>query len=134
MLSISNVLLLLSVSSSLVSGSPLENSQTVLDHPREAHRSFPHHEIDNSVLAALEAHADPVDALVYLRPHLAAELAEPRLLHIAGEPSPAWMTEGDKMRLRRRNKKFVDITDHREFYARQLGAAYAGNARKTPPA
>jgi leucyl aminopeptidase len=30
------------------------------------------------------------------------------------------MTEGDKLRLRRQGKKFVDITDHEEFYAKQV--------------
>jgi leucyl aminopeptidase len=42
-------------------------------------------------------------------------------LHVVGEQKPEWMTEGDKLRLRRRGKKFVDITDHEEFYAQQAG-------------
>lgn len=82
---------------------------------------------DEAVLAALKAHPDPVEALLSLQPDIAAELAQPRLLHLLGQQEPEWMTEGDKLRLRRRGKKFVDITDHQEFYAQQVGAS-AGKA------
>lgn len=82
-----------------------------------------------AVTAALEAHADPVDAFVALRPEAARTLAEPRLLHVRGEERPRWMTEGDKLRLRRRHQKFMDITDHHGFYADQVDAL-SGQARK----
>ncbi|PYH97635.1 Zn-dependent exopeptidase [Aspergillus ellipticus CBS 707.79] len=55
--------------------------------------------------------------MVFLNPDSAALLAQPRLLHVRGEPKPEWMTEGDKLRLRRSGKKFMDITEHEEFYA-----------------
>jgi leucyl aminopeptidase len=79
------------------------------------------HVVDEAILAALKTHSDPVAALVSLQPELAADLAQKRLLHVVGEQKPEWMTEGDKLRLRRRGKKFVDITDHEEFYAQQVG-------------
>ena len=82
-----------------------------------------------AVTAALEAHADPVDAFVALRPDAARTLAEPRLLHVRGEERPRWMTEGDKLRLRRRHQKFMDITDHHGFYTDQVDAL-SGQARK----
>jgi bacterial leucyl aminopeptidase len=80
------------------------------------------HVVDEAILAALKTHSDPVAALVSLQPELAADLAQERLLHVVGEQKPEWMTEGDKLRLRRRGKKFVDITDHEEFYAQQVGS------------
>ena len=82
-----------------------------------------------AVTAALEAYTDPVDAFVALRPDAARTLAEPRLLHVRGEERPRWMTEGDKLRLRRRHQKFMDITDHHGFYADQVDAL-SGQARK----
>lgn len=84
--------------------------------------------VDQAILAALKTHSDPVAALVSLKPDIAPELAQPRLLHVSGEREPEWMTEGDKLRLRRRGKKFADITDHRDFYAQQVGASRAGKA------
>jgi leucyl aminopeptidase len=59
---------------------------------------------------------------------MAAQLAQPRLLHVFGEPAAKWMTEGDKLRLKRQGKKFADITDHQEFYGQDL-SAMAGEAR-----
>ncbi|KAK1770259.1 Zn-dependent exopeptidase [Phialemonium atrogriseum] len=84
--------------------------------------------VDQAILAALKTHSDPVAALISLEPGIAAELAQPRLLHVSGEREPEWMTEGDKLRLRRRGKKFADITDHRDFYAQQVGESRAGKA------
>ena len=37
------------------------------------------------------------------------------------------MTEGDKLRLRQRGKKFMDITEHQDFYAEQAMASFAGD-------
>ncbi len=112
-------LLLLSVQVGLSSAA--RDAQTILTPPSDA----PHgaHVVDSAILAALEAYPDPVDALVSLQPELAAGLAEPRLLCVPGEDAPEWMTEGDKLRLRRLGKKFVDITEHRHFYAQQAYAA-----------
>lgn len=92
-----------------------------------------HHDIPPAVLAALEAHGDPVDAFVSLFPESDTLMAEPRLLHVAGEETPRWMTEGDKMRLRRRGLKFADITDHEEFYAQHAFEDLAGKASEFLP-
>jgi leucyl aminopeptidase len=121
-------LLLLFVSSRLLTlGAATPESQQPLG---PAHPKGPHsHAVDPAILAALEAHPDPVDAYLSLKPEAAAELAAPRLLHVAGEEAPRWMTEGDKMRLRRERKKFTDITDHEEFYAQYVGAETSGDAR-----
>lgn len=86
------------------------------------------HAVDPSILAALEAHKDPVDAWISLHPEVAETLSQPRLLHVAGDKEAQWLTEGDKLRLRRKGRKFVDITDHHEFYAQQVGTM-AGKAR-----
>lgn len=91
---------------------------------------FSNHVVDSSVLAALKTHPDPVDALVFLRPGFAEELAQPRLLHVLGETRPEWRTEGDKLRLRRSKRRFVDITDHQDFYQQQMGVTYTGKARE----
>ncbi|KAJ5769166.1 peptidase family M28 [Penicillium odoratum] len=86
------------------------------------------HTVDEAILAALKAHSDPVAAFVSLNPESESLLAQPRLLRVLGDDSePQWMTEGDKLRLRRQGKKFVDITDHEEFYAEQVQSLTAGN-------
>jgi leucyl aminopeptidase len=101
---------------------PDSQSQRVLASPQH------HHVVDAAILAALDAHADPVDAYISLHPEAADELAEPRLLRIVGEDEPRWMTEGDKMRLRREHKKFADITEHEKFYVEQAWTNVAGEA------
>ena len=70
-----------------------------------------------------------VAALLSLQPELSSDLSQPRLLHVSGEKKPEWMTEGDKLRLRRKGRKFVDITEHEEFYANQVDAE-SGKASK----
>ncbi|KAH8645776.1 peptidase [Xylariales sp. PMI_506] len=85
------------------------------------------HDVD-TILSVLETHDDPVAALAALDPAAAAGLAEPRLLHVMGELEPEWMTEGDKMRLRRAGKKFMDVTDHHDYYNEQA-SAMAGTAK-----
>ena len=80
------------------------------------------------VQAALDAHSDPVDAYLAIHPEAVDELSEPRLLRVAGEEK--WMTEGDKMRLRREGLKFMDVTEYEEYYAQQVDAAVAGKARR----
>ena len=104
-------------------GSASQDAQVRLTAPTESH------EVDPAILAALKQHLDPVDAFVSLYPEAADELAESRLLHVYGEEKPRWLTEGDKLRLKRKGKKFIDITDHHEFYAQNVNAL-AGEARK----
>lgn len=87
------------------------------------------HQVDPAILAALEKYPDPVDAFVALHPEAAEQLAERRLLRVFGESSAQWMTEGDKMRLKRQGKQFTDITDHEDFYKEQVNTL-AGKARK----
>lgn len=85
---------------------------------------------NEAIVAALEAHNDPVHALIALRPDAAAEMAQPRLLQVMGQKEPEWLTEGDKLRLRREGKKFMDITDHADSYSQQTDAFVAGKASK----
>ncbi|KAI0405941.1 peptidase family M28 [Xylaria palmicola] len=115
---------LLGLSVSQVSASLRADSQVVLGSPLPLGGEITTHAVDDAILAALDAHPDPVDALVALRPELVDELAEPRLLHIFGEDAPQWMTEGDKLRLRRKGRKFKDITDYRD----DMDVAWAGRA------
>lgn len=92
------------------------------------------HAVDNAILAALEVHSDPVAALISLDPENELLLAEPCLLRVLDDDSePQWMTEGDKLRLRRQGKKFMDITDHEEFYAEQIHILTAGKPREFLP-
>ena len=79
-----------------------------------------------AITAALKMHPDPVDALLSLDPDRAGLLAESRLLHVIGESEPRWWTEGDKLRLWRQGKKFMDITEHEDFYANQEGGLMSG--------
>ncbi|KAI1127250.1 hypothetical protein F5Y10DRAFT_198591 [Nemania abortiva] len=118
------LLLFLGLSASQVSASLRADSQIVLSSSDSPDRDTPVHAVDDAILAALEAHPDPVDALVSLRPDLADELAEPRLLHVLGHGAPRWMTEGDKLRLRRKGQKFKDITDYQD----DASVSFAGRA------
>lgn len=111
-----------------------QESQLVLgapSNPRPAEHGL------QSILAALDVHHDPVDAFISLYPEAKDDLAQPRLLHVLGRragENPKWGTEGDKLRLRRRGKKFIDLTDHHEFYAGLPERACAGKAsRRRPP-
>ncbi|KAH8804604.1 peptidase family M28 [Xylogone sp. PMI_703] len=124
-------LLLLATSSRLGIASHIPGEQVVFTpHTKDSSLAVDH-VVDTAILAALDMYADPVDALVSVQPERAAELAEPRLLHVSGERQPEWMTEGDKLRLRRRGKKFMDITDHQDFYAQNVDAK-AGKAYLPP--
>lgn len=122
----SQLALLLLSSTRLVSTSPSPGffsggEQVVISPPSppSSSPSRPQELSFHSIHTALELHDDPVDALIYLQPDKAAQLAEPRLLHVFGEAEPQWMTDGDKLRLHRQGKKFADITDHYEFYEQQ---------------
>jgi len=119
-----SVLVLLLSTSQLALGSSFQDQQeqAVLAPSPEVPIASAEHVVEKAILAALKTHSDPVAALVSLQPETAADLAEQRLLHVIGEQKAEWMTEGDKLRLRRRGKKFVDITDHQDFYAQQMGA------------
>ncbi|KAF8862856.1 Zn-dependent exopeptidase [Acephala macrosclerotiorum] len=112
-----SVLVLLLSISQLALGSSIQDNQVVLAPSPNARAE---HVVDDAILAALKTHSDPVAALVSLQPEVAADLAQPRLLHVIGEQKPEWMTEGDKLRLRKQGKKFIDITDHQDFYAQQV--------------
>lgn len=114
---------LLLLSASFFSASASQEAQVHLT------ASAKHHQVDPAILAALEKYPDPVDALVALHPEAAEQLAQPRLLHVSGESSAKWMTEGDKLRLKRKGKKFTDITDHEAFYKEQVHTQ-SGEARK----
>lgn len=122
-----SVLVLLLSTSQFALGSAFQDKQSFLAPSPDARVAHTEHIVDNAVLAALKTHSDPVAALVALQPEVAASLAEPRLLHVFGDDKPEWMTEGDKLRLRRRGKKFADITEHRDFYSQQVDAL-AGKA------
>ncbi|KAK8035430.1 hypothetical protein PG993_010425 [Apiospora rasikravindrae] len=130
------LLCLLAGSSQLVAITPSGDGQVVLGGFYKTAGSQPPHIIDDAITAALSKYADPVDAFVALHPGAARDLAEPRLLHVQGEEKPQWMTEGDKLRLRRQRKKFVDITDHHELYAQhadiQAGKAHLPNLTNQP--
>lgn len=119
-----SVLIILQV----VLGSAFQDTQAVLD--GSFTESAPKVD-DSAILAAINKYPDPVDAFISLRPESEAELAEPRFLKIFGEKEPQWMTEGDKLRLRRRGKKFMDVTDHQSFYEHQEVDAWAGKARES---
>lgn len=90
------------------------------------------HVVHDTVLGALDSNDDPVDAMLSIHPELASDLAEPRLLHVFGQSKPEWMTEGDKMRLRRQGKKFMDITDHQGLYEDNSVSSWAGKASMDP--
>ncbi|KAK4686779.1 bacterial leucyl aminopeptidase, partial [Tremellales sp. Uapishka_1] len=75
------------------------------------------HPVHPSIHKALEEYpSDPVLALLSIRPELAEHLAEPRLLQVFGE-APVWGSEGDKLRLRRQGKGFIDLTENQDLYA-----------------
>ncbi|KAG5918063.1 hypothetical protein E4U42_007012 [Claviceps africana] len=104
-------------------GAASADAQLRLSEPKSAS----HHQADAAVLAALEKHADPVDALLSLHPERADELAQPRLLRIL-DGDTTWMTEGDKLRLKRQGKKFADVTDHDEFIQANQRSSQAAQA------
>ncbi|PSR81001.1 peptidase family M28 [Coniella lustricola] len=129
-----NLLLLLGLLQRAVSSPSRSGGQVVLESSASSsngrHDDAPYrfNAIDEKdVLAALDIHADPVAALISLQPELAAQLATPRLIHVLGQAEPEWMTEGDKLRLRREKHKFMDITDHRDLYNDPIHA-WAGKA------
>ncbi|EGX88962.1 peptidase [Cordyceps militaris CM01] len=105
-------------------GAASPDSQVIFSH----HAAHAQHQVDPAILAALKAHKDPVDAYIALHPEAAEKLAEKRLLRVAGEKEAQWMTEGDKMRLRRQGRTFADITDYDEFYKQNAVSSQSGKA------
>src|SRR4051794_7984232 len=95
--------ILLSISQ-LTTGSAVQDKQSVLS-ATDLPNASTGHVVDEAILTALKTYSDPVDALISLQPEAAGELAQPRLLHVFGDKKPKWMTEGDKLRLRRAGRK-----------------------------
>nr|XP_031858973.1 uncharacterized protein CI109_005641 [Kwoniella shandongensis]KAA5526045.1 hypothetical protein CI109_005641 [Kwoniella shandongensis] len=87
------------------------------------------HNVHSSIVSALNEHPDdPVAALIAFDPAYAAELAKPRLLEVKGDGPARWMTEGDKLRLRREGNKFIDFTDRQDAVDRYQAEAFVGHA------
>ncbi|KAJ5220240.1 peptidase family M28 [Penicillium chermesinum] len=105
----------------------LPPSQVVFGPASEAPSPHDSFDFQNAVAAALAKYSDPVEAMISLNIESKAQLYEPRLLHVLGEDKPTWLTEGDKLRLRKEGKKFIDITEHEDYYAGQVNAL-AGKA------
>lgn len=75
--------------------------QHPLKAPQGAHDALP---------PALASIADPVDATLSVLPNMAAELAQLVYLLLSNESVPRWMVEGDKMRLRREDMDWIDLS------------------------
>ena len=79
----------------------------------------------NRLLAAHDD--DPVQVMRLVDPGYAATLDEPRLLQVFGA-EPAWMTEGDKLRLKQQGLSFMDLTGRQEVFRtseKQTGMYFA---------
>jgi bacterial leucyl aminopeptidase len=61
-------------------------------------------------LELLALHDDPVDVMIAMNPASAETLGEPRLLDLLNAQAPRWLTEGDKLRLKRKGLDFIDLT------------------------
>ena len=116
----------LTLSSPITSGD--ENPQLLLSSSlHDAHTIHP------TILSALDQYPDdPLAALLLVKPGLADMMAEPRLLWLFDQEetrSGVWMTEGDKLRLRREGRRFMDLTEDQAV----LGESFvAGKARTYP--
>ncbi|WVQ98385.1 hypothetical protein IAU59_005508 [Kwoniella sp. CBS 9459] len=86
-----------------------------------------HHEVHPSIQSAIDTFSDPVDALLSLKPELEEMMAEKRLIWVFenGPREGMWMTEGDKLRLRRQGKKFMDLTEAPDPLGSDLMAGHA---------
>lgn len=73
-----------------------------------------HIDAEREIMSALEQFADPVDAMLALDSAQEEVLAEARYLEVfdgpGGQGQLKWLTEGDKLRLRRANIDFIDWT------------------------
>lgn len=65
----------------------------------------------------LAIHDDPVHVtrLLYSGDASGSGLDEPRLLQIMGTDEKQWLTEGDKLRLRKNGVGFIDLTDFQDM-------------------
>ncbi|KAH7106739.1 Zn-dependent exopeptidase [Auriculariales sp. MPI-PUGE-AT-0066] len=80
---------------------PLYNVQSMTAAQRESLMLDLWSEMDVVDLMHLTGHGDGLD--------------EKRLVDVFGESAPRWMTEGDKLRLKRLGTAFMDITDHEDL-------------------
>ncbi|TFK52279.1 Zn-dependent exopeptidase [Heliocybe sulcata] len=76
---------------------------------------------------------DPVDLYKAVDPAGAADLDEPRLLRIPGLDGTQWMTEGDKLGLRRQGVKFIDVTETQDLGVRNAARVQAASGNATYP-
>jgi leucyl aminopeptidase len=65
---------------------------------------------ESHLLSILSQHDDPVNAMISLDPASAPLLASSRLLEVMDGSGEKWLTEGDKLRLRRQGIDFIDLT------------------------
>lgn len=114
------------LSSCVVTAAPSSQHVLEIDQPVQ-------HLVSPSILSALDTYTDPVQALISLRPDLNTELNEPRLIHVTGEEEAVWMSEGDKLRLRKDGRKFVDITRHQSAAHMTKSNSTARMFLPTPP-
>ncbi|KAJ2966570.1 hypothetical protein NUW58_g10634 [Xylaria curta] len=114
----------LGLSASQASASPHVDSQIVLSSPNSVDNDndVPFHAVDDAIIAALDAHPDPVDALVALRPELAHDLAEPRLLHVFGRDAPQWLPRGTSCAFAGRAASFGTLLAMRTTWTPRLQA------------
>jgi len=119
----------LSLSLALVSASVLYPplSQQVL---QSGHNDV--HVTEATIIQLLAAHNDdPVEVMRLVDPSYAPTLDEPRLLQVFGA-DPVWMTEGDKLRLRKQGLGFMDLTGHQDVFRSSLNEKQTGMSFKMP--
>ena len=94
------------------------------------------HPIHPTISSSLESYInDPVFALLSLKPELAELMDEPRLIRVFGEDDVdqgRWMTEGDKLRLKRQRKGFMDITESQHLPNPSLVTGKASQSKFLP--
>ncbi|TFK47749.1 Zn-dependent exopeptidase [Heliocybe sulcata] len=104
--------------SAFVSADPLQTVLGLQDNTDSAGLSS-----QNQLLERIEEFSeltsDPVELYKLVDPAGAADLDEPRLLHIWGiqdsEENAEWVTEGDKLRLHQQGIKFTDTTETQDL-------------------
>jgi leucyl aminopeptidase len=105
---ITPILLLLSLVSASVLHPPPSQNQQVLWSGNDV-------EVTEATIKRLLAvhNDDPVQVMRLVDPGYASTLDEPRLLQVFGA-EPAWMTEGDKLRLKKQGLSFMDLTGRQD--------------------
>lgn len=102
--------LFLSLVSASVLYPPSSQSQQVLQSGNDVE------DTEASIKQLLAVHDDdPVQVMHLVDPGYAATLDEPRLLQVFGA-EPAWMTEGDKLRLKKQGLSFMDLTGRQDVF------------------